>query len=117
AARERDLLGFVDHSHAAAADLADEAEVAQRARCRRRLARVVVVELLGRATDEVERGERRRELLAHVGVRREERVALERVPGADGREVRLQELGHPRVAVLYGVLHRLSSNTAPSLWH
>ena len=33
AAAERDLLGFVDDAHAAAADLADDAEVAQRAGC------------------------------------------------------------------------------------
>ena len=39
AARQRDLLGLVDHAHPAPSDLADESKIAQHA-CARRIARV-----------------------------------------------------------------------------
>ena len=91
AAAERDLLGFVDDAHAAAADLAEDAEVAEVdfARCWMLdtgcwMGRGLVGQLRSDVLHEVEVAETFGQLVGHIGIFGEQCFAVERLPGGHG---------------------------------
>jgi hypothetical protein len=89
-AAERDLLGFVHDRHAAAAQLTDQAIVAERS-SRMRVRGVVGGETRRRAVDEVDAEERRLQFFREVGMPLEQRLAVRRVPGFQGLQVLVED--------------------------
>jgi hypothetical protein len=116
AAAQRELFGLVDHAHAAAADLPDDAEVAELAEglFRRLRLRDVGGERarpVGGAADEVQRRQAAVEFLGQLGVAGQEFLARRRRALLDSLQVVLQGLGQAgfggrrrRLAVL--LVHR-----------
>jgi len=102
AARQRDLLGLVDHAHPAPSDLADESKIAQHA-CARRIARVnrrlpaVAADFEGGLADKLQARQASPQALGHGRVPVDELPRVGPPAGLQVGQVRLEGMGKFRV--------------------